>query len=225
MSTPKKKVVKKDSNSEMSDKELVNVHAELGREKHPPTKHFLQAPLVFVFLFGCLVFFCAIQLAHSTNHFRVHPPAPEISLTPEEQEAKRMKRKLAGGKKIFNSRCASCHNPDGMGKDLFPPLVGSKWVTTDPGIITKIVLRGLKGEIEVLGKKYGTVATVNMPPQPLNDREIASVVSYARKAWGHDASEVTEEQVATFRDEASGLKDQWTGAQLKDMYKDAFKGD
>jgi mono/diheme cytochrome c family protein len=225
MSTPKKKVVKKDSNSEMSDTELVNVHAELGREKHPPTKHFLQAPLVFVFLFGCLVFFCAIQLAHSTNHFRVHPPAPEIALTPEEQEAKRMKRKLAGGKKLFNSRCASCHNPDGMGKDLFPPLVGSKWVTTDPGIITKIVLRGLKGEIEVLGKKYGTVATVNMPPQPLNDREIAGVVSYARKAWGNDASEVTEEQVAAFRDEASSQKDQWTGDQLKDLYKDAFKGD
>jgi hypothetical protein len=78
MSTPKKKVVKKASNSEMSDTELINVHAELSREKHPPTKHFLQAPLVFVFLFGCLVFFCAIQLAHSTNHFRVHPPAPQI---------------------------------------------------------------------------------------------------------------------------------------------------
>jgi mono/diheme cytochrome c family protein len=225
MSTPKKKVVKKASNSEMSDTELINVHAELSREKHPPTKHFLQAPLVFVFLFGCLVFFCAIQLAHSTNNFRVHPPAPEIALTPEEQEAKRIKRKLAGGKKLFNSRCASCHNPDGMGKDLFPPLVGSKWATTDPAIITKIVLRGLKGEIEVLGKKYGTIATVNMPPQPLNDREIAGVVSYARMAWGNDASEVTEVQVATFRDEASGQKDQWTGAQLKDMYKDAFKGD
>jgi mono/diheme cytochrome c family protein len=84
---------------------------------------------------------------------------------------------------------------------------------------------GLKGEIEVLGKKYGTVATVNMPPQPLNDREIAGVVSYARKAWGNDASEVTEEQVATFRDEASAQKEQWTGDQLKDMYQDAFKGD
>ena len=225
MSTSKKKDVKKATCSDMNDTDLVEVHAKLGREKHPPTKHFLQAPLVFVFLFGCLVFFCAIQLAHSTNHFRVHPPAPEISLTPEEQEAKRMKRKLAGGKKLFNRQCASCHNPDGMGKDLFPPLVGSKWVTSDPGIISKIVLKGLKGEIEVLGKKYGTVATVNMPPQPLNDREIASVVSYARKAWGHDASEVTEKQVATFRDEASAQKDQWTGDQLIEMYKDSFKGD
>jgi len=225
MSTPKKKVVKKATCSDMNDTDLVEVHAKLGREKHPPTKHFLQAPLVFVFIFGCLIFFCAIQLAHSTNNFQIHPPAPEIELTPEEMEAKRIERKLASGKKLFNSKCAPCHNPDGMGKESFPPLVGSKWATGDPGIITKIVLKGLKGEIEVLGKKYGTVATVNMPPQPLNDREIANIVSYARKSWGNDASEVTEEQVATFREEAASQKEQWTGDQLKDMYKDSFSGD
>ena len=208
-----------------SDSALVDVHAKLGREKHPPTKHFLHAPLVFVFLFGCLIFFCAIQLAHSTNDFQLHPPVKEVSLTPEEAEAKRMERKLASGKKLFNSRCATCHNLDGKGKDLFPPLAGSKWVTSNPGIITKIVLKGLKGEIEVLGKKYGTSATVIMPPQVLNNREIANVVSYARNAWGNDASEVTEEQVATFADEASSQNEQWTVDQLKDLYKDAFKGD
>ena len=225
MSTPKKKVVKKATCSDMNDTDLVEVHAKLGREKHPPTKHFLQAPLVFVFIFGCLIFFCAIQLAHSTNNFQIHPPAPEIELTPEEMEAKRIERKLASGKKLFNSQCASCHNPDGMGKVLFPPLVGSKWATGDPGIITKIVLKGLKGEIEVLGKKYGTVATAIMPKLPLNDREIANIVSYARKSWGNDASEVTEGQVATFREEATAQKEQWTGDQLKDMYKDSFSGD
>ena len=225
MSTSRKKDVKKATCSDMNDTDLVEVHAKLGREKHPPTKHFIQAPLVFVFLFGCLIFFCAIQLAHTTNDFQLHLPPPDIDLTPEEIESNRVERKLASGKKLFNSQCASCHNPDGMGKDLFPPLVGSKWVTSDPGIISKIVLKGLKGEIDVLGKKYGTVATVNMPPQLLNDREIASVVSYARMTWGNAASEVTEEQVATFREESADQNEQWTGDQLKDMYKDSFSGD
>jgi len=225
MSAPKKKAVKKKSSTDMSDADLVEVHAKLGREKHPPTKNFLHAPLVFVFIFGSLIFLCAIQLAHTTNDFQLHPPAPEIELTPEQIEAKRIERKLAGGKKLFNSQCASCHNPDGMGKESFPPLVGSKWATGDPGIITKIVLKGLKGEIEVLGKKYGTVATAIMPKLALNDREIANIVSYARKSWGNDASEVTEEQVATFREEATAQKEQWTGDQLKDMYKDSFSGD
>jgi len=31
--------------------------------------------------------------------------------------------------------------------------------------------------------------------------------------------------VATFREEATAQKEQWTGDQLKDMYKDSFKGD
>ena len=128
ISTSKEKGVKKATCSDMKDTDLVEVHAKLGREKHPPTKHFIQAPLVFVFLFGCLIFFCAIQLAHTTNDFQLHLPPPDIELTPEEIESNRVERKLASGKKLFNSQCASCHNPDGMGKDLFPPLVGSKWV-------------------------------------------------------------------------------------------------
>ena len=64
-----------------------------------------------------------------------------------------------------------------------------------------------------------------MPPQPLSDREIASVVTYARQAWGNDASEVTESQVANFRAESSDQNEQWTGDQLKDLYKDSFQGD
>jgi mono/diheme cytochrome c family protein len=223
MSTSKKKDVKKATCLDMNDTDLVEVHAKLGREKHPPTKHFIQAPLVFVFLFGCLIFFCAIQLAHSTNNFQVHPPLPLVEMTMEEKKEKNLKRKLARGKKLFNSRCAACHKPDGLGEGLFPPLVNSNWVTTDPGIITKIVLKGLKGEIDVLGKKYGT--NVNMAAQGLNNRETADVVTYARMAWGNDASEVTESQVEIYKDEASTQEGQWTGDQLKDIYKDSFKGD
>ena len=108
----------------------------------------------------------------------------------------------------------------------FPPLVGSKWATTDPAIISKIVLKGLKGEIEVLGKKYGTIPTFNMPPQQaLSDRESANVATYVRKSWGNDASEVTEEQVSASREEAAGQKEQWIGSQIKEQYPDSFAGD
>jgi len=44
----------KDSNlSGMNDEEMVEVHAKLNKEKHPPTEGFLIAPLIFVFVFGC----------------------------------------------------------------------------------------------------------------------------------------------------------------------------
>ena len=43
-----------------------------------------------------------------------------------------------------------------------PPLVGSKWATSDPALISYIILNGLKGEIVVKGETYGTTAAVNM---------------------------------------------------------------
>ena len=228
MSAQSKKGAAKAQGSGMSDAELLDVHGDLNREKHPPTANFLRAPLVFVFLFGCLVFACAIQLAHTTNYFHVHPPAPVVDLTPEEKEAKRLGRKVNSGKKIFTSKCMSCHQATGLGlPNQFPPLVGSKWATTDPAIISKIILKGLKGEIEVLGKKYGTNPAIQpMPPQQaLSDREIANVATYVRKSWGNEASEVTEEQVSTFREEAASQMEQWSGSQIKDQYPDSFAGD
>ena len=77
----------------MKDDDMVEIHSNLGREKHPPTKGFLVAPLIFVFVFGCLIFVCSIQLAHSTNSFQVHPPQEIVELTEEENEALRLERK------------------------------------------------------------------------------------------------------------------------------------
>ena len=82
-------------NTAMTDDEMVEVHTELNHTKHPPTKGFLQAPLIFVFVFGCLIFVCSIQLAHSTNQFQLHPPQEVVELTEEEKEAKRERNRLA----------------------------------------------------------------------------------------------------------------------------------
>ncbi|HBJ61046.1 MAG TPA: hypothetical protein DDY76_04860, partial [Opitutae bacterium] len=140
-----KKNNNQDSDS-MSDEKMVELHTRLNREKHPPTQGFLIAPLVFVFVFGCLIFVCSIQLAHSTNQFQLHPPKEIVELTEEEREALRLERKVDSGKKVFAVRCASCHQANGLGiAGQYPPLAGSKWVTSDPGLITNIILKGLKG--------------------------------------------------------------------------------
>lgn len=65
---------------DLSDEEIVKSHVELSKNKHEPTKNFLIAPLVFVFVFGCLIFVCSIQLAHSTNSFQLHPPVEVVEL-------------------------------------------------------------------------------------------------------------------------------------------------
>ena len=214
---------KKQASEFMTDREMVEVHSRLNHEKHPPTKGFLIAPLVFVFVFGCLIFVCSIQLAHSTNQFQLHPPKEIVELTDEQREALRLEIKVDSGKKVFAVRCASCHQANGLGiAGQYPPLAGSKWVTSDPGLITNIILKGLKGEIIVKGETYGTSAAVNMAAVPISDREIANVTTYVRQAWGNEAPEILESEVSAFRDASKDQIDQWTGDQLVEMYPAAF---
>ena len=206
-----------------SDEEIVKSHVELSKNKHEPTKNFLIAPLVFVFVFGCLIFVCSIQLAHSTNSFQLHPPVEVVELTPEEKESQRLERKFSSGEKIFAARCASCHQANGLGiAGQFPPLAGSEWVSADPGVITNIILKGLKGEILVKGEKYGTSAAVNMAAVPISDREIANVSTYVRQAWGNSSDEVSEDFVKQVRADYSNKLDQWTGDALKSLYSTSF---
>ena len=206
-----------------SDEEIVKSHVELSKNKHEPTKNFLIAPLVFVFVFGCLIFVCSIQLAHSTNSFQLHPPVEVVELTPEEKESQRLERKFSSGEKIFAARCASCHQANGLGiAGQFPPLAGSEWVSADPGVITNIILKGLKGEILVKGEKYGTSAAVNMAAVPISDREIANVSTYVRQAWGNSSDEVSEDFVRQVRADYSNKQDQWTGDELKSLYSTSF---
>jgi mono/diheme cytochrome c family protein len=217
-----KKQKKDDESAVMSDEEMIESHAALNDEKHPPTIGFLRAPLIFVFVFGCLVFVCSIQLAKTTNEFRLHPNPEAVELTPEQREERRIERKIESGKKLFALNCSSCHQANGEGlAGQFPPLAGSKWATSDPGLITKIVLKGLKGEIEVKGETYGQA--LNMAPLiNLKDRQIADITTYVRKAWENQASEISAEDVSGFRAESSNQEDQWTGEQLRSMYPSAF---
>ena len=130
-----------------------------------------------------------------------------------------MKEKCNPAKRLFALRCASCHQPNGLGiANQYPPLAGSEWVTANPELITKIILKGLKGEIVVKGEKYGTSAAVNMVAVDINDREIANVSTYVRNAWGNEASELTEDQVSKIRDSIADMQDQWTGEELQSEY-------
>ena len=210
-------------NENMTDEELVEVHSKLNVEKHPPTKGFLSAPLIFVFVFGCLIFVCSIQLAHSTNQFQLHPPTDVVDLTDEEKEALRIERKFESGKKIFALRCASCHQANGLGiPGQYPPLDGSKWATSDPALVSYIILNGLKGEIVVKGEVYGTSAAVNMAAVPITDREIANVTTYVRQAWGNNSSEISTDEVVQFRQDTSAKQEQWTGDELVEMFPAIF---
>src|SRR4029453_9524981 len=82
----------------------------------------------------------------------------------------------------FQSYCAACHQYDGQGMGDAPPLAGSPWVTGPGDRLIRIVLHGVLGPMEVLGKTYDR----EMPGfgQVLSDSEVASVLSFVRRSFG-----------------------------------------
>lgn len=105
---------------------------------------------------------------------------------------------LARGASGYALHCAACHQPSGTGLEgLAPPLAGSEWVLGDPQVLTRLVLRGLTGPIEVAGRRF------ELPLMPdharLSDDELAAILSHVRRAWDHEASLVDPDFVAAQR--------------------------
>ena len=65
--------------------------------------------------------------------------------------------------------------------------------------LIKIVLKGVSGPIEVLGKKYPGQVPMTPFGGMLNDEEVASVLTYVRNSFGNQASAVSPEKVKNIR--------------------------
>jgi mono/diheme cytochrome c family protein len=120
------------------------------------------------------------------------------------------------GAKIFNSLCSTCHGPlgngtpAGPGKLLAPSLVGSARVQAHSDYVTKVLLRGLTGEIQK--ESYAGVMMTAMGNN--NDEWIAAVTSYIRINFENESSVVTPEDVARVRKETASQKTPYTFDQL-----------
>jgi mono/diheme cytochrome c family protein len=124
------------------------------------------------------------------------PRARARPLTPVEQQ------RFAAGAELFQSVCAACHQADGGGRPLVAPsLVGSKWVLGRPGFTARIVLNGKEGQMM-------------MPPVALSDEQVAAVLTYIRRAWGHQATPVETSLVREVRGASTGRSRPWTEAEL-----------
>ena len=109
------------------------------------------------------------------------------------------------GKEIYSREgfCMTCHQADGKGlvNSGFPPLAGTKWVLESEERLIKLVLKGLFGPIEVLGREYPGQVPMTPYEGMLNDEEIAAVLTYVRNAFGNKADPVSSASVAKVRSE------------------------
>ena len=136
-------------------------------------------------------------------------PAAEQPLT-QAQETR-----FANGRFLFTTICAPCHQEGGQGLDgLAPPLLDSPWVLGPPERTLRIVLQGVRGPINVLGRWH----TGEMPALGgLDDHQISAVLTYVRRAWGHTAAPVDPTHVAAIRQATAGRTDAWTQDELNQV--------
>ena len=101
----------------------------------------------------------------------------------------------ANGEAIYKRACASCHMAGGDGiANVYPPLAKSDYLANRENTI-KQVIKGSSGEMVVNGKTYNNA----MPPQQLNDDEVAAVLTYVYTNMGNSGAPVTAAEVAAVR--------------------------
>jgi len=117
------------------------------------------------------------------------------------------------GPVLYQTYCSACHGAQGQGgaEGAAPPLAKSLWAQGDPDRMIKVVLHGLMGEIEVLGKDYNLV----MPPQGavLSDGQIAEILTHVR-SLGNGGGKVSTDRVAAVRAKYEQREAYWKGDEL-----------
>jgi mono/diheme cytochrome c family protein len=138
------------------------------------------------------------------------PGYKEIKIVPLNAQQQALFEK---GKVLYSQTCAACHQPNGQGQEgLAPPLVDSEWVEGTHTRLIRIVLNGLRGPVSVNGSPFD----LEMPAmeQIFDDDMIASLLTYIRREWDHNADPVSVEHVKEIRAQTKGRSGQWTAPEL-----------
>nr|WP_256534290.1 PVC-type heme-binding CxxCH protein [Lewinella sp. JB7] len=150
-------------------------------------------------------------------HLRGEPyvePVAEIAENPDSPIA----RAYALGEEIYGQEgyCGTCHQENGKGLAAtgYPPLAGSPWVTGSPERLIKLVMHGMYGPIDVLGKHYEGQVPMTAYGGLMSDEEMAAVLTYVRNSFGNTASMIKPEQIDAVRTVTAGRKAMYRADEL-----------
>jgi nitrite reductase (NO-forming) len=123
-------------------------------------------------------------------------PAVAEELMAEPIVERSLSERMASGKAIYEHTCITCHMKEAQGvPGTFPPLAKSDFLMKRDDKGVGIVLNGLTGSIMVNGHVYNGM----MPPQSLNDQDIANILTYIRNNFGNRGGLVTAKEVNQVR--------------------------
>jgi mono/diheme cytochrome c family protein/glucose/arabinose dehydrogenase len=141
------------------------------------------------------------------------PDKPGDATPPLKPLSAKEAERFAAGRELYTQLCGVCHQPSGLGMEgVAPRLVDSEWALGTPERPVRIVLHGLTGPIKIGKQTFDS----EMPGlKALEDEQIASVLTYIRREWGHESSPVDPKLVAKIRKETADRGDQqWMADEL-----------
>lgn len=203
----------------VSDESLLDAHEKkLGRHPDDGARYRLL-PIGILFLLSGLVLFAGTYLNRYAVHYSSLVYNENAKLVTGEAAAAKVDP-LVLGKIQFNAVCITCHQASGQGiVGTYPPLAGSEWVKGPAERVIRIVLYGLKGDIQVEGHDFHAAempvfGQVSDSAYNWSDEKIAAVLTYIRHEWDNNADPVTVEQVAAVH-KAVGDRKQMTEPELE----------
>lgn len=180
-----------------------------------------RAPEWLLVLVALLAFWGLAFLDKHGGEFnaQVYGPYMAFDELQRDQPATGGRRRFENGRVAFRINCAPCHQESGLGNPAnnVPPLVHSEWVLAEsPNRLIRIVLNGLQGPVKVDGKDFNSNGMLPWRDTIPDDEVIAQILTFIRgnEQWGHNASEITAEQVAAARSESKDRAVQWTIDEL-----------
>lgn len=75
----------------------------------------------------------------------------------------------------------------------------------------RILLHGLQGPLDVDGLTWN----LEMPAHSASDEDLASVLTYVRREWGHGATPVSPDEVSRLRAEHADREQPWSVDELE----------
>lgn len=187
--------------SDMSDRDLLDIHRAVLREPPDPGEGRERGPwwlwtgiILTIFAGGFYLgryggaFF---QNVVHVGYIEPWLPMNELAVLQQagDERSADSDDLMSLGERVYAANCVACHLGSGEGlAGAFPPLVNSEWVTGDPIITIKIIAHGMMGPVEVRGASFDGV----MPgwAVSLSPAEIAAVATYIRNNWGNEAEAV-----------------------------------
>lgn len=195
------------------DEMLQKVHSTVRREKDEPWEGDRQMPFFLLLFFGMMCSWAGYYMSTYSGNFDSFIYDHNWKAGAVKEDKPKEWIPLVEGEKLYRRNCMQCHQMDGKGVDaVYPPLAGSEWVLETQATPIRILLSGLQGPIEVLGKPYKG----NMPNfgEKLSDKKIAAVLTYVRQSFGNQGSEIDEATVTQVREDIANRSQPWSAQEL-----------